>query len=67
MFYIGNLMLDGTLCEQCGSFIDFECVGHTRLCDECTDEKMYDKWDNDDKMDTSYEELEPFHKDFYEY
>ena len=63
---IANLMIDGTICEQCGNFIDFEYPGHPRICDECLDEKMYDRWDNSD-MDLSYEDLEPFHKDFYEY
>lgn len=62
---IANMMLDGTLCEQCGCFIDFDYVGHARLCEDCLDEQMYDRWDNSDR-DTSYEDLEPFHKDFYE-
>lgn len=63
---IAEMMLEGTLCEQCGSFVDFDYVGHPRLCDDCKDEQMYNKWDEDNKMDTSYEELEPFYKDFYE-
>lgn len=30
-----EMILEGILCEQCGCFIDFEVVGHPRLCDNC--------------------------------
>lgn len=31
---IADMMLDGTLCEWCGAYLD-EAVGHTRLCSGC--------------------------------
>lgn len=31
---IAEMMLDGTLCESCGSFIG-EAVGFPRYCEEC--------------------------------
>lgn len=33
-----DLILEGLLCEQCGGFIDGECTGYPRLCDECEEE-----------------------------
>ena len=35
-----EMMLDGTLCEQCGTFIG-EPVGYPRLCEDC-DTEHYD-------------------------
>ena len=32
---IAEMMLEGILCEQCGCFIDFDYVGHPRLCEDC--------------------------------
>ena len=32
---IAEMILDGILCERCGSFIDGDEVGYPRLCDEC--------------------------------
>lgn len=29
---IADMMLDGTLCEACGSYIDTEEPGHPRYC-----------------------------------
>lgn len=37
---IAEMILDGTLCEQCGCFIG-EPVGYPRLCEDC-DEEYYD-------------------------
>lgn len=31
---IADMMLDGTLCEQCGVYLG-NAVGHTRLCRGC--------------------------------
>ena len=28
-------ILEGMLCESCGSFIDGEAPGHPRQCEEC--------------------------------
>lgn len=32
---IADLMLDGTLCEGCGVFLDGQQPGFTRLCRDC--------------------------------
>jgi hypothetical protein len=34
---IADMMLDGTICEQCGEFIG-EPVGYPRLCSSCAEE-----------------------------
>ena len=34
---IAEMILDGTLCEQCGCFIG-EPVGYPRLCEDCNEE-----------------------------
>lgn len=36
---IAEMMLDGTLCEQCGTFIG-EPVGYPRLCEDCKDDEF---------------------------
>lgn len=41
MGVMAEMMLDGTLCEQCGVFIG-PPVGHTRLCEECQQDDDYD-------------------------
>ena len=33
---IADMMLDGTLCEQCGEFIGEPC-GYSILCKDCAD------------------------------
>lgn len=40
---IAELVLDGILCSQCGSFVDENVVGHPRLCEDC--------WDNEDDFE----------------
>ncbi len=30
-----EMMLDGTLCEQCGEFLDGESPGYPRCCESC--------------------------------
>lgn len=35
---IADMMLDGTLCEQCGCYIG-ESVGYPRLCEDCQAEE----------------------------
>ncbi len=30
-----ELMLDGVVCESCGSFIDGEATGYSRSCEDC--------------------------------
>ena len=40
MGQVADMMLDGTLCEQCGCFIG-EPVGYPRLCEDC-DTEYYD-------------------------
>ncbi len=35
---ISEMMLDGTLCEACGAFIDEEECGYPRLCAACSQE-----------------------------
>lgn len=37
---VAEMMLDGTLCEQCGTFIG-PPVGYPRLCEDC-DTECYD-------------------------
>lgn len=32
---IAEMILDGTLCERCGSFIDGDSPGFPRLCNDC--------------------------------
>jgi len=32
---ITDLILDGTLCQQCGVSIDDVAVGYPRLCEDC--------------------------------
>lgn len=32
---IADMFLDGTLCEQCGVFLDGDSPGYTRLCGSC--------------------------------
>jgi len=34
-----DMMLDGTLCEQCGTFIG-EAVGYPRKCVDCRDDDL---------------------------
>ena len=36
---IADMMLDGTLCEWCGVYIDGEEPGYPRLCPDCLKEK----------------------------
>ena len=36
---IAELVLEGILCSQCGSFIDEIEVGYPRLCEDCDDEE----------------------------
>lgn len=36
---ISDMMLDGTLCEQCGEFIDEEGGDFPRLCASCSQEQ----------------------------
>lgn len=38
---VAEMMLDGTLCEQCGTFIG-EPVGYPRLCEDCQCDDDYD-------------------------
>lgn len=33
---IAKMMLDGVLCEQCGTLINGEETGYPRLCEDCT-------------------------------
>ncbi|MEW4368601.1 hypothetical protein [Paenibacillus kandeliae] len=40
-----EMMLDGTLCEQCGEFLDGESPGYPRYCESC-------KQDGDDYGET---------------
>jgi len=32
---IADMMLDGTLCETCGEFLDGDAPGHPRQCHDC--------------------------------
>jgi len=32
---IADMILEGMLCEECGTFIDDECPDHPRKCAEC--------------------------------
>lgn len=34
---IAEMMIDGFLCECCGTFIDCDGPGYPRLCDDCED------------------------------
>lgn len=36
---IADMMLDGTLCERCGEYIDEQQPGHPRLCSGCNDDR----------------------------
>ena len=35
---LADMHLDGTLCEQCGEFLDGEAPGYPRLCKDCEEE-----------------------------
>lgn len=35
---IADMVLDGTLCEGCGIYIDDEEPGHPRKCSDCLEE-----------------------------
>lgn len=35
-----EMMLDGTLCERCGCFIDAEAPEHPRTCDDCFEDEL---------------------------
>lgn len=37
---IAEMMLDGTLCEGCGCFIDAEPQGFPGRCDDCFEEEL---------------------------
>ena len=43
---IADMVLDGTLCEQCGVLVDAEGPGHPRRCDGC--EGADDEMDEDE-------------------
>ncbi len=43
---IGNDMLSGFLCQECGEVIDGEEPGYPRLCPACEDPAY--RWDEDD-------------------
>lgn len=36
---IAEAILDGTLCEVCGVFIDMDSPGYPRACDGCKEEE----------------------------
>ena len=36
---IADMMLDGTLCEQCGDYIG-ESIGYPRVCSDCSDHNI---------------------------
>lgn len=40
---IAEMMLDGTLCQCCGSFIDGDSPGFPRLCNDCKPKKRKKK------------------------
>jgi hypothetical protein len=40
---IAEMMLDGTLCESCGSFIDGDSPGYPRKCSNCKPKKRKPK------------------------
>lgn len=39
---IADMMLDGTLCEGCGVFMDGEAVDYPRLCADCAKDRRAD-------------------------
>lgn len=36
---IADMIIDGILCEQCGQYIDEECGGYPRTCEDCKAEE----------------------------
>ncbi len=36
---VAEMVLEGMLCEVCGSYIDGEESGYPRTCDDCENEK----------------------------
>lgn len=36
---IAEMMLDGSLCQCCGGYIDDEYSGHPRTCEVCEEEE----------------------------
>jgi len=40
---IAEMMLDGTLCEWCGVYIEGDAPGYPRLCRDCASEKRKDE------------------------
>lgn len=35
-----ELMLEGVVCQRCGSYIDGEAPGYPRACDGCADDEV---------------------------
>ena len=35
MSEIADMIIDGTLCEDCGEFLDGQSPGYSRKCKEC--------------------------------
>ena len=37
---IAEMMLDGTLCERCGVFLDGDSPGYPRYCEDCAKDEV---------------------------
>ena len=42
-----EMLLDGTLCESCGCFINAEPAGYPATCEECFSEEMKGSVENE--------------------
>ncbi len=44
---VAEMMLDGTLCQQCGTYIDHgQALGFPRSCSDCKPRKKKKKFNN---------------------
>lgn len=37
---VAEMMIDGTLCQRCGTFLDGESPGFPRLCEDCQSDDL---------------------------
>jgi len=38
---VANMMIDGTLCQECGAYLDGDSPGHPRNCGNCTGSQFH--------------------------
>lgn len=43
---IADMVINGLLCQECGSYVDFEEPGYPRSCDDCEIESRFESLSN---------------------